>query len=221
MKIPRWLHGALIGGYFVALAFVVTYPLITHLATRMIGQVGDNIYFVWLIGWFQKAIFVLHVNPFDIWFLNYPAGWSLAYTEISAVQILLAMPFALLVNPVFGYNISMLLTFVLSGVFMYLWMKALTKRTGIALIIGTAYAMLPFHQAHFLIGHLNISGIQWFPLYFWGLFELLKGEPNPFQKEVWNYGWYQPGIDWININVLPVYDDSGHRCIGPFQYFSG
>ncbi len=50
---------------------------------QMIGQVGDNIYFVWMIGWFKKALFDLHVNPFNVWFLNYPEGWSLAYTEIT------------------------------------------------------------------------------------------------------------------------------------------
>ncbi len=183
MKLSRWVKGILISLYFVAVSIIVTYPLITHLSTRMIGQVGDNIYFVWLIGWFKKAIFELHVNPFNIWFLNYPAGWSLAYTEISPAQLLLAMPFALLFNPMAGYNISMLLTFFLSGINMYLWMKHLTGKTSVGIITGTAYAILPFHLAHFLIGHLNISGIQWFPLFFWGLFELLKGDASHDRKK--------------------------------------
>lgn len=60
---------------------------------------------------------------------------------------------------------------------MFLWTKSLTGKTGVALIAGTAFATLPFHQAHFLAGHLNIAGIQWFPLYFWGLFEIIKPEP--------------------------------------------
>jgi hypothetical protein len=177
------VKGVLVGLYFAAVSVIVTYPLITHLSTRMIGTVGDNIYFVWLIGWFKKAIFEYHVNPFNIWFLNYPAGWSLAYTEISPAQLLLAMPFALIFNPMTGYNVSMLLTFVLSGINMYLWMKHLTGKTSVAIIIGTAFAILPYHLAHFLIGHLNISGIQWFPLFFWGLFELMKGDPSPEKKK--------------------------------------
>jgi hypothetical protein len=175
--------GALIVLYFAAMSVIITYPLITHLSTRMIGSIGDNIYFVWLIGWFKKALFELHVNPFNIWFLNYPAGWSLAYTEISPAQLLLAMPFALIFNPLTGYNVSMLLTFILSGINMYLWMKHLTGRTSVAIIIGTAFAILPYHLAHFLIGHLNISGIQWFPLFFWGLFELMKGDSSQEKKK--------------------------------------
>lgn len=177
MKIPGWVKGSLVGIYFVLLAILFTYPLITMMSTRIIGQPGDNIYYAWVIGWVKKAIFDLQVNPLNVWFLNYPEGWNLAYTEIAPVQVLIALPFALLVNPLFGYNFSMLSTYVLAGVFMFLWTKSLTGKTGVALIAGTAFATLPFHQAHFLAGHLNIAGIQWFPLYFWGLFEIIKSEP--------------------------------------------
>jgi hypothetical protein len=177
MKIPGWVKGSLVGIYFVLLAILFTYPLITMMSTRIIGQPGDNIYYAWVISWVKKAIFDLQVNPLNVWFLNYPEGWNLAYTEIAPVQVLIALPFALLVNPLFGYNFSMLSTYVLAGVFMFLWTKSLTGKTGVALIAGTAFATLPFHQAHFLAGHLNIAGIQWFPLYFWGLFEIIKPEP--------------------------------------------
>ena len=177
MKIPGWVKGSLVGIYFVLLAILFTYPLITMMSTRIIGQPGDNIYYAWVIGWVKKAIFDLQVNPLNVWFLNYPEGWNLAFTEIAPVQVLIALPFALLANPLFGYNFSMLSTYVLAGVFMFLWTKSLTGKTGVALIAGTAFATLPFHQAHFLAGHLNIAGIQWFPLYFWGLFEIIKPEP--------------------------------------------
>ncbi len=56
---------------------------------------------------------------------------------------------------------------------MSLWVRRLTGSTGASLLAGTAYAFLPFHFAHFLIGHLNLSGLQWFPLFFWGFFDLL------------------------------------------------
>ncbi len=188
-KIPRWLSSFLVTGYYLAVSVVVTYPLVKNMSTHMIGQTGDNLYFVWLIDWFQKALFELHVNPFDIWFLNYPAGWSLAYTEITPAQLALALPFSLLKNPLFGYNMSMLLTFVLSGITMHAWVRHWTGKTGIAMIAGTAYAALPYHLAHFLIGHLNIAGIQWFPLYFWGLLELMTwtGKEKP-TRYIWMTG---------------------------------
>jgi len=160
-------------GYFALLTVLMTWPLVTRMSSQMVGQVGDNIYFVWMIGWFKKALFELHVNPFNVWFLNYPEGWSLAYTEITPAQLLLAVPFSLIASPTFAYNMAHLLSFILSGLIMSLWVRRLTKSNGAALLAGTAYAFLPFHFAHFLIGHLNLSGLQWFPLFFWGFFDLL------------------------------------------------
>jgi 4-amino-4-deoxy-L-arabinose transferase-like glycosyltransferase len=160
--------------YFLGLTVLMTWPLILRMENEMIGRVGDNIYFVWMIGWFKKALFELHVNPFDLWFLNYPEGWSLAYTEITPIQLLIALPFTFIGGPTFAYNAAMLLSFALSGLGMFLWVRRLTGNQAAALAAGTGYAFLPFHFAHFLIGHLNLSGLQWFPFYFMGFFELLQ-----------------------------------------------
>lgn len=159
--------------YFTLATLVMTYPLVLHITDSMVGQVGDNIYFVWMIGWVKRALFDLHVNPFDIWFLNYPEGWSLAHTEITPAMLLIAMPFCLLGGPTLGYNAAMLMTFILSGFGMYLWVERMTGRKGAALIAGTMFAFGPYHFAHFLIGHLNLSGTQWFPFYFMGFFEIM------------------------------------------------
>ena len=160
--------------YFSILIIIMTYPLVLKMGHTMIGEIGDNIYFVWMIGWMKKAIFELHVNPFDVWFLNYPEGWNMAYTEITPIMLALAIPFAFLGGPTFAYNAAMMLSFVLAGLFMFLWVEHLTERKDAALVAGTIYAFVPYHFAHFLIGHLNLSGIQWFPLYFMGLYDLLE-----------------------------------------------
>ena len=162
--------------YFTAMTMMMTWPLVTRMGDSMVGMVGDNIYFVWLIGWFKKALFDLGVNPFNIWFLNYPQGWSLAYTEITQANLAIAMPFYFMGGEVFGYNMAMLISFVLSGLGMSLWVKKLCGRWDAALLAGTVYAFIPYHFAHFRIGHLNLSGIQWFPFYFMGLWDLLKAE---------------------------------------------
>lgn len=160
--------------YFSLVTVMMTWPLVTRMGSSMVGEVGDNIYFVWMIGWVKKALFELHVNPFDVWFLNYPEGWNMAYTEITPANLLLALPFSLLASPMFAYNMTLMLSFMLSGLGMYLWVKQLTGRSAAGLIAGTAFAFLPYHFAHFLIGHLNLSAIQWFPFFFWGFFELLE-----------------------------------------------
>ena len=160
--------------FYGLLAVVMTWPLAARMGGEMVGEIGDNIYFVWMIGWIKKALFELGVNPFDVWFLNYPEGWNMAYTEITPIQLALAMPFALLTNnATLAYNLVMLLGFVLSGLGMFLWVCRLTGHNGAALLAGMIFGFIPYRFAHFLIGHLNLSGTHWLPFYFMGLTELL------------------------------------------------
>ncbi len=160
--------------YFVAMTVIMTWPLIKYMRTSVVGQLGDNIYFIWLIDWFRRALFELHVSPITVPFLNYPEGWSIAYTEITHADIFLALPFDFIGGPTFAYNSAMMLTFILTGWGTYLWVRRLTGSSGAGLIAGTIFAFTPYKMAHFLIGHLNLSGTQWFPFYFMGLYDLLE-----------------------------------------------
>jgi hypothetical protein len=163
--------------YFVGMSIVMTYPMIMKMRTEAIGAGGgDGTYFIWLVAWYQKAIFQLHISPFFAPSLNYPQGWNLATTDITPAMVALALPGSLLVSPTFGFNFAMLLSFILSGWGMYLWIKHLTGDSLAGLVAGTVFAFLPFRMAHFVVGHLSLAGTQWFPFYFWGLFDLLKQE---------------------------------------------
>ena len=176
MTLGRYKTTLIWGGvvlYFTALILGMTYPLVLRMNHAITGEIGDNIYFVWMIAWMKRAVFELHTNPFNVWFLNYPEGWNMAYTEITPIMLILAMPFAFLGGATLAYNAAMLLTFILAGLFMFIWVDHLTGHKGAALVAGTIYAFVPFHFSHFLIGHLNLTGIQWFPLYFMGLVDLL------------------------------------------------
>ena len=150
------------------MAPIFTRPLFNRLRTHTVGWKGDNMYFLFQTEWIRQALFDLKTMPLTTHLLNFPYGYSLLSTEISPLQILFALPFAAFGEAVLGFNISMLLTFILAGIIMFLWVNAVSGSWRGALAAGTAYAFLPYHIAHFMVGHLNISGIQWFPLYFWG-----------------------------------------------------
>ena len=163
--------------YFTVLSIIMTYPLITRMGSVAPGAGGgDGSYFIWLVGWYQKALFQLKISPFIAPYLNYPQGWNLATTDITPAMVAIAMPGSLLFGPTWGYNFSMLVSFILSGWAMYLWVKHLTDDPIAGLVAGTVFAFLPYRMVHFLVGHLNLVGTQWFPFYFWGLFDLLKQE---------------------------------------------
>ncbi len=170
--------------WFVFLAIFFTRPLILKMGNEVAGEVGDNIYFIWMIGWVKKALFTLGVDPMNVWFLNYPEGWNMAHTEITPAQLAFGQIFAFLGSETFAYNAVMLLSFVLSGVITFYWLRHLSGSAAAGLLSGTIFACLPYRQAHFLAGHLNLSGTQWLPLFFWGWFDLLKpGEERKVRKK--------------------------------------
>ncbi len=160
--------------FFCAASVLLTWPLVLSMRTSIIGGMGDNIYFVWLIRWYERVILdgqgQLFFNPM----LNYPQGWDLSTTETSLATALAGIPVSRLFGPIAGYNFAMLLTFVLAGFFMYLWIRDLTKSEAAGILAGTLYTFCPYHFAHFLVGHLNLCGIHWFPLFFWGFSQLLR-----------------------------------------------
>ena len=164
--------------FFTALTILMTYPLVLRMGDSLVGEIGDNIYFVFLIRWYEKAWFELGISPFFHPWLNYPQGWNLASTDTSLATTLFGLPASLIAGPVFGYNFAMLVTFVFSGWAMFYWVRRITSSVPAGLIAGAIYAFLPNHMAHFLIGHLNLSGTQWFPLYFMGLYNLLTLPPS-------------------------------------------
>ena len=153
----------------------------------LVGQIGDNVYFVWLFGWFRKAIFELKASPFVVPFLNYPEGWSLAHTEMSPATLVIGFPFSFITSNVFAYNFSALATFVLSGFFMYFWVQRVTNNHWAGIIAGSFFAFSPYRFAHFRAGHLNLLGTMWLPLYFMGFFDLLQ-EGKSSRGMVWLTG---------------------------------
>lgn len=169
--------------FYCACTIFFTWPITLHLKTSIVGGMGDNIYFVWLIRWYQKVFLEGQAHPFFAPMLNYPQGWNLSTTETSLASALPGVPFSVLFGPIAGYNIAILLTFVLAGFFMYLWVRSLTKSGLAGLVAGAIFAFSPYHLSHFVVGHLNLCGMQWLPLYFWGLTVLLDN----VRKMNWKY----------------------------------
>ena len=180
-KASSWLRSAdarqigLLAAVFFLLTVAFTWPLIKEMGRAVVGQYGDNLYFIWLIGWTEKAIFELHQSPLVSYLLNYPEGWRLASSESTLLMVLTGLPFSLLGGATLGYNASIVISFVLSGVFTGYWVARLTGSTWSGIVSGTIFAFAPFRMSHFLVGHLNILGTHWLVLYFMAMFEVLAG----------------------------------------------
>ena len=136
--------------WFIFLAVFFTRPLITRMGNEVAGEIGDNIYFIWMIGWVKKALFRLGVDPMNVWFLNYPEGWNMAHTEITPAQLAFGQIFAFIGSETFAYNAVMLLSFALSGIVTFYWVRNLTGSAAAGLLSGTIFACLPYRQTHYL-----------------------------------------------------------------------
>jgi len=54
-----------------------------------------------------------------------------------------------------GDNFSILVSFILSGLGMYLWVRRLTGNTTASIIAGSIFAFAPYRMSH-LLGHQAI-----------------------------------------------------------------
>jgi len=171
--------------FYTALTILFTYPLAFHLRDSVLGGKGDNLYFAWLTGWYEHAIFGGGGHPFFSEWMNFPAGWNLSTTDTALAAVLPGSFFSQFFGPIAGYNLAMMLTFILSGWAMYIWIRHITRSEAAGLLAGTIFAFLPFHMAKLLIGHLNLATTQWFPFFFMGLTGILRLEAK---------GWWQPAI---------------------------
>lgn len=171
--------------FYTGLTLVFTYPLAFHFNDSVLGGTGDNLYFAWLTGWYEHAFFDGGGHPFFSEWMNYPEGWNLSTTDTALAAVLPGAFFSQFFGPIAGYNLAMMLTFVLSGWAMYCWVRHLTRSEGASLLAGAVFAFLPFRMAKLLIGHLNLAATQWFPLFFMGLTGILRNEAK---------GWWQPAV---------------------------
>jgi len=83
-----------------------------------------------------------------------------------------AYPGALLTglfNETAAFNVQLLLSFPLAGLFCYLLAFHLTGHRLASFFAGLIYAFSPYHWVHAYY-HLSLSQIQWFPLYLLALF---------------------------------------------------
>lgn len=170
--------------FFAMIAILFTMPLITQFHDHIIGGYGDNLYFAWLVSWYERIFTDGLRSPFFNPNMNFPQGWNLSTTDTSLASVMPGSIVSVFLGPIAGYNLAMLLTFVLSGWTMYLWTYHNTRNNLASVLAGSIFMVLPYRMAHMLMGHLNLSGTQWIPLFFLGLQGLIQGGMRKFQAPI-------------------------------------
>ncbi|MBA3641419.1 MAG: hypothetical protein H0W53_19540 [Acidobacteria bacterium] len=158
MKGFKIQHSALL---FLLLALAWSWPLATRLSWRIPHDPGDPLLNTWILWWSTQAL------PFTERWWNapvfYPMTGSFALSEHLVGVALFTAPLHLLgVNPIAAYNVALILSSWLSGLFAYRLGRKLTGSPAAGVLLGAAFAFAPYRASQ--LSHLQVLTAQWMPL---------------------------------------------------------
>src|SRR3989338_5072929 len=103
--------------------------------------------------------------------IAYPLGIAFDIASTSPVWVFVTKWLSAISGEIVAYNIEIMLSFLLSGIFMYFLVFYLTKNIISGVLSGIIYAFCPYHFARSW-QHIGLSQIQWIPLFIYALVRL-------------------------------------------------
>jgi len=155
-------RGALPALLYIALALLMTFPVVLHLNTRRAGNVADSNVFVWDLWLFDHAL--RSGRPLTSTDLGYyPETVSLAYHTMNWVACAVAVPLLRVLSLTATYNVILVLTLAAGAFAMYWLAAAVTRCHWSSVVAGFAFGFSSYMMAHAL-GHLNLISAQFLPV---------------------------------------------------------
>jgi hypothetical protein len=162
-----WREGAVVVFAFGCLSIVATFPLVLRLGRALPSDLGDPLFTSWLLGWDADR---LRHGLSDFWDapILFPSRHTIAFSEhMLGIAVFAAPAIWLTGNPILGYDLAFIFTYVLAGSGMYLLAQSLTGRRDAAFLAGLAFAFGPPRALH--VSHLQVLASGWMPIALWGL----------------------------------------------------
>jgi hypothetical protein len=171
---------ALVATLFYAIATcALTWPLASVMDRQLASDMGDPALNCWILFWTSGQVLAFLSGDFGAlaryWHGNifYPEPLTIAYSEHLTAQMVQALPvLAATNNVILAYNLVFLLTFVLSGLGVFLLVRDLTGRPLAALVAGLAFAFAPYRFSQ--LSHLQVLSAQWMPFVLYGFRRYLE-----------------------------------------------
>ncbi len=138
---------------YAAFACVVTYPLVWHLSSTVLHDLGDPLLSTTLLWWNAHTLPLTERwwNGFAFW----PATGMLAFSDHRLGEGLIATPLQWLgASPITAYNLTLLATFPLCAIAAHWLAFTLTARHDASSLCGLAFGFCPFRIAH--LPHLEL-----------------------------------------------------------------
>jgi hypothetical protein len=206
----RELAAAIAAG--VALAVLMSWPLLLHLRSRISPDLGDPVRTAWQIAWVGHAM--LH-DPLHLFDSNafYPHPLSLAFSDSLLGYGPMGFFGSGTLAALLRYNLIFLLTWSLCFVGAYLLARELGVRRIGATVAGVAFAYAPYRATE--AGHFQVISSGGIPL---ALFLLLRGYRRRSRALVltgWLVSAWQLSLGWtLGLVVrLPACGAGAARCL--------
>ncbi len=158
------VHGAVLL-FYMELALLITYPLVTVLSERFIGHPFSDSYELARHIWWLAHALQTGLPLFDQPLLAHPDGLNGALLWAYPLQSLPASLFALVMPLPLAFNLSALLCLALNGWAVWLLVHRLTGDAIAALVAGTIFLAYPAFQTHLAAGHTGLLALWPFVLY--------------------------------------------------------
>ncbi len=147
-----------------AVGVAATWPVAARLRTSFFGFGNDNLGGIWNFWWWSYAA-DNGLDPDRSPFLSAPFGFDLTTLPLQPYERYLGQWLTGAVGEVAAYNLIILASFPLAGLFAYLLANYLLRNRLAAAVAGAIFAFAPFHFG-MAMNYPALSSIQWVPLYF-------------------------------------------------------
>ncbi|GAA4555073.1 hypothetical protein [Planotetraspora kaengkrachanensis] len=170
----------------LALAVLMTWPVMADPGRTIPGDFGDPLFFAWEIAWYGHALVSQIGHPFDA-----NAYWPLPHTGVFSDTLLGLAPFGIGVSDMGDALVRYNVAYVLASAFAFAGAYLLARQLGSgwigALVAGAAFAFSPWRLSHAI--HLNILISGAIPL---AIALLLRG------NGIGRRGWFRgPARPWM------------------------
>jgi hypothetical protein len=158
----------LIACVLLGLTLALTWPLAARLTSSLPGDYGDPLFVSWAMGWVAGTLTEGLGSPAAVgglWNANifFPEPQALAFSEHFVAQSLMVWPVHRFTgNPLLGYNLAFLASFVLTGWGTFLLARALTGSAAGAFAAAVIAAFNEYRLVY-EVAHLHVLSVHWFP----------------------------------------------------------
>ncbi|MEA3369342.1 MAG: hypothetical protein U9Q24_03190 [Candidatus Ratteibacteria bacterium] len=168
---------AVIFSFFILLSLIITYPLIFKMNNSIFSDsewTFDSLGYIHGL-WMEKYTLLNNTDDEKNDMTAYPFGVPYESSRLKRYT----SPFALLMllvilkNEIFAYNVYMLTSFILAGIFIYYLCFYVTRNRTASLVSSIIFAFSPNHFLQ-AFSHIGMAQIQWMPLYILSLIMLYE-----------------------------------------------